>query len=77
MPDGRRRAPSELGHAYRIIDAQAWQRWLDGISGYRGAQIEVDHRRLRIADRGAPAAVSQASEVHVPYICLLYTSRCV
>ncbi|HOF64539.1 MAG TPA: acyltransferase domain-containing protein, partial [Dermatophilaceae bacterium] len=26
MPDGRRRAPGELGYAYRIIDQAAWQR---------------------------------------------------
>jgi acyl transferase domain-containing protein len=68
MPDGRRRAPSELGHAYRIVDAEAWQRWLDRISGYRGALIEVDHRRLRIADRGAPVAGSHVSDVSVPYM---------
>ncbi len=28
MPDGRHRAPAELGYAYRIVDPEAWQRWL-------------------------------------------------
>src|SRR6185503_8459476 len=32
-PDGRRRAPSELGYAYRVADQAVWQRWLDSVSG--------------------------------------------
>jgi 3-oxoacyl-(acyl-carrier-protein) synthase len=28
LPDGRHRAPGELGYAYRVIDGTAWQRWL-------------------------------------------------
>jgi 3-oxoacyl-(acyl-carrier-protein) synthase len=53
-PDGQHRAPSQLGHAYRIVDGNAWQRWLDGLAGHDAARLEVDHRRLRIVDRGAP-----------------------
>ncbi|MDH4017123.1 MAG: beta-ketoacyl synthase, partial [Actinomycetota bacterium] len=56
MPDGRRRAPSELGYAYRIIDRAAWDRWLADAAGRPGATLEVDRRRLRIVDTGAPAA---------------------
>ena len=41
MPDGRHRAPNELGYAYRIVDPAAWQRWLDRISGMPGARLEV------------------------------------
>ena len=26
VPDGRRRAPGELGYAYRVVDQAAWQR---------------------------------------------------
>ena len=52
--DGQHRAPAQLGHAYRVVDAGAWQRWLDGLAGHDAARLEVDHRRLRIVDRGAP-----------------------
>ncbi len=55
MPDGRRRAPSELGYAYRIVDPAAWQRFLTDAAGRTGAALEVDHHRLRIVDAGAPA----------------------
>src|SRR5690348_1216451 len=60
VPDGRRRAPSELGYAYRIIDPQAWQRWLDAISGHPAARLEVATRRLRIVDEGSPARTPDA-----------------
>ena len=65
MPDGRRRAPEELGYAYRIVDQTAWQRWLDRLSGHAGATLEVDHRRLRVVDTGAPA-VPVVARTHVP-----------
>ena len=55
MPDGVRRAPGQLGFDYRIIDRQAWQRWVDESAGRENAQLEVDHRRLRIVDAGPPA----------------------
>ena len=60
MPDGRRRAPSELGYAYRIVDPAAWQRWLAAAAGRAGAALEVDHHRLRIVDTGAPSAAPAA-----------------
>ena len=60
MPDGRRRAPSELGYAYRIVDPAAWQRWLADAAGRVGATLEVDHHRLRIVDTGAPSAAPVA-----------------
>ncbi len=60
MPDGRRRAPSELGYAYRIIDPAAWERWLADAAGRSGASLEVDHHRLRIVDAGAPTAAPAA-----------------
>ncbi|MGB8384757.1 MAG: beta-ketoacyl synthase N-terminal-like domain-containing protein, partial [Dermatophilaceae bacterium] len=68
MPDKRHRRPNELGYAYRIVDPDAWQRWLDGLSGSPGSTLEVDHRRLRIVDTGAPAApVTRRTHVPVPY----------
>ena len=69
MPDMARRAPNQLGYAYRIIDPQAWQAWLDSLSGSPGSSLEVDHRRLRIVDRGAPATPrTWATNVPVPYL---------
>ena len=59
-PDGQRRAPSELGYAYRIADPQAWQRWLDAISGHPAARLEIATRRLRIVDEGPPATAPAA-----------------
>ncbi|HEX3222245.1 MAG TPA: SDR family NAD(P)-dependent oxidoreductase [Nocardioides sp.] len=56
LPDGRHRSPGELGYAYRIIDPEAWQRWLDSLSGGQGTALEVDARRLRVVDTNAPAA---------------------
>ena len=67
MPDGRHRAPNELGHTYRIVDPVAWQRWLDMLSGHDGARLEVDHRRLRVVDVGAPTSAQHDSAVLVPY----------
>ena len=60
VPDGQRRAPSELGYAYRIVDPQAWQRWLDAISGHPAARLEIATRRLRIVDEGPPATAPAA-----------------
>ncbi len=59
MPDGRHRAPSELGHAYRVEDPAVWQAWLDRVAGRPGARLEVDHRRLRVVDEPAGARVVQ------------------
>jgi len=53
--DGRRRAPSELGHGYRIADPDAWGRWLSRVSGYERPELEVERRTLRIRDQGPPA----------------------
>ncbi len=55
VPDGRHRSPGELGYAYRIVDPDAWQRWLDAISGLPAAKLEVATRRLRVVDAGPPA----------------------
>ena len=67
VADGQRRAPDQLGHGYRIADAGVWQRWLDGLAGHEGAQLEVDHRRLRVVDIGAPTTSRHDSAVPVPY----------
>ena len=67
VADGQHRAPDQLGYSYRIVDAAAWQRWLDALGGHDGAQLEVDHRRLRIVDVGAPTSSRHDSAVPVPY----------
>ncbi|MCK2215894.1 SDR family NAD(P)-dependent oxidoreductase [Actinomadura sp. ATCC 31491] len=54
VPDGRHRAPNELGHAYRIVDQGLWQSWLATLAGRPDARLEVVQRRLRFADVGAP-----------------------
>ncbi|TMS00284.1 type I polyketide synthase [Nonomuraea basaltis] len=55
MPDGRHRAPNELGYAYRVVDPGAWQAWLSTVAGRADAGLEVVQRRLRIIDAPAPA----------------------
>ncbi len=65
--DGQHREPAQLGHAYRVSDSAAWQRWLDALAGQGAARLEVDHRRLRIVDRGAPIGSHHESSVPVPY----------
>ena len=68
LPDGHRRTPGELGYAYRVVDQAAWQGWLDALSGHAGSRLEVDHRRLRIVDVGAPPVpVTARPHVPVPY----------
>ena len=68
MPDGARRSPDRLGYGYRVLDPGAWQRWLDGLSGHAGSVLEVDHRRLRVVDIGAPQVpVPSLTRVPVPY----------
>jgi acyl transferase domain-containing protein/acyl carrier protein len=58
-PDGRRRAPEELGYAYRIHDAARYRAWLSAISGYDAPETEVARRVFRVKDAGAPARASQ------------------
>ena len=67
VADGQHRHPDALGFDYRIVDAAAWQRWLDDIAGYAGARLEIDHRRLRVVDIGTPATSQHDSAVPVPY----------
>ncbi|MCB0999515.1 MAG: SDR family NAD(P)-dependent oxidoreductase [Acidimicrobiales bacterium] len=67
VADGQHRAPDQLGFAYRIVDRGAWQAWLDRLAGRPGAQLDVDHRRLRIVDPGTavsdrPGVVGSASD---------------
>ncbi|MBE1495760.1 acyl transferase domain-containing protein/acyl carrier protein [Amycolatopsis lexingtonensis] len=66
VADGRHRAPAELGYGYRIADRAAWQRWLTDLGG---TELEVDHRRLRIADHPAerrPAPEPEPVEIAEP-----------
>ncbi|HTI28717.1 MAG TPA: acyltransferase domain-containing protein, partial [Kutzneria sp.] len=65
VPDGLHRSPAELGYRYRIVDQAAWDRWLSAISGAAHADLEVVHRRLRIAVP-APAAKPEPTPVERP-----------
>ena len=44
--DGVRRAPNSLGYAYRVADPAAWDAWLNRITGYPTADLEIVHRTL-------------------------------
>src|SRR6266508_4049755 len=71
LPDGRHRAPDQLGYAYRIVDPAAWQRWLDRVSDVPGARLEVAQRRLRVVDTGAaPVTVPAAAPVTAPAVAV-------
>jgi acyl transferase domain-containing protein/acyl carrier protein len=69
-PDGIRRPPSELGFAYRVTDPATWSAWLRRIAGRPDAELEVDHRRLRVKDQPPVApevpAEAPAAPVTVP-----------
>jgi malonyl CoA-acyl carrier protein transacylase/NAD(P)-dependent dehydrogenase (short-subunit alcohol dehydrogenase family)/acyl carrier protein len=56
-PDGERRLPDDLGYAYRIADPGTWKAWLGAVTGNTAAELEVDHRTLRVVDRGAQTAI--------------------
>ena len=58
-PDGRRRAPEELGYAYRLHDPARYRAWLAAISGYDAPETEVEKRTFRVRNTGAPARASQ------------------
>jgi len=53
--DERRRHPDELGFDYRVADRATWRAWLVRVSGEDEPRLEVDHRRLRVADPRAAA----------------------
>jgi malonyl CoA-acyl carrier protein transacylase len=55
--DGRRRAPSELGFAYRISDKNAWNKWLCDIARYPSTELEIDRRTLKIKDQGPASSL--------------------
>jgi acyl transferase domain-containing protein/acyl carrier protein len=77
--DGRRRAPADLGFAYRVEDDAAWRSWLARVSGRDDARLEVVQHHLRVTDDGPahapeapaepevlPAAVAEAPDVSTP-----------
>jgi malonyl CoA-acyl carrier protein transacylase/NADP-dependent 3-hydroxy acid dehydrogenase YdfG/acyl carrier protein len=52
-PDGQRPNLDALGYAGRIADPAAWREWLARAGADQNAQLEVDHRTLRVAARDA------------------------
>ena len=66
-PDGRRRNPDQLGFDYRIADSATWAGWLDRVSGYQAAHVEISTRRLRVRDQG-PSLDSPTTEVARPAV---------
>jgi acyl transferase domain-containing protein len=65
--DGVRAKANSLGHAYRIVDRNAWKAWLAQISGGSDAALEVVHHTLRVRDQNAPVKVGdpEATTTHV------------
>src|SRR5581483_8167776 len=64
--DGVHRAPNALGYAYRVVDPAVWNKWLNRVSGYPAAELEVVRRTLRVRDQGAaakPAGTTQTTAV--------------
>ena len=60
--DGKRPRPNDLGYAYRIADAAAWNAWLHSVAGHPAVDLEVVHRTLRVRDAGSGARVSEAAQ---------------
>ncbi len=64
--DGRRREPTGLGYAYRVLDDVTWRSWLARVSGRPDARLEVVQHRLRVSDDGpvqVPAAPAEPAVV--------------
>ncbi len=55
--DGIRRRPNALGYAYRIVDEDCWKAWLSRVAKYPTAEMEVEHRTLRIRDQASATRV--------------------
>ncbi len=62
---GVRPAPDQLGFESRLVDQASWEQWLNAVSGYPTASVEIDRRTLRIRDDGAPP-LAPATPVAVP-----------
>ena len=61
-PDGRRRAPTDLGFAYRVADDATWKSWLARVTGRPQARLEVAQHRLRVVDDGPVAPAPAPAE---------------
>ncbi len=51
-PGGQRPEIDQLGYDYRRVEPERWRQWLDWASGHPGAEVEVEHRTLRVRDEG-------------------------
>ncbi|NWG13655.1 MAG: SDR family NAD(P)-dependent oxidoreductase [Acidobacteria bacterium] len=76
-PDGQRRPPSQLGFSYRIADPDAWNTWLQRMTGYNAPELEVVQRTLRVRDQGPSArlvngatATRPATDVRTPLMAV-------
>jgi len=66
--DGRRRAPTDLGFGYRVLDEVTWRSWLARVSGRSDARLEVVQHRLRVVDDGPAQAPAPAEPTAVPAV---------
>ena len=65
--DGVRRAPNQLGYAYRVADPAQWNAWVATVAGQPAPELEVVQRTLRVRDKGAMRmAESQAKVATAP-----------
>ncbi len=49
--DAKRRGPHALGYAYRVVDTNAWNAWLNRLAGHASPELEVVHHTLRVCDK--------------------------
>ena len=65
-PLGRHPEPDELGFEYRVVDAGAWNQWLQAVTGYDAPQLEFQGRTVRVRDDGPPVRVPAAAPAVAP-----------
>ena len=68
VPTNNRVRPksSDLGYAYRIVNATAWNTWLSHLTSNPSPDLEVVHRTLRVRDQGLAARQAGTAKVVQP-----------
>ena len=74
--DGARPAVNAIGYQYRIVDHEAWTKWMVGIAGNPEPQLEVVNRTLRFHDSriSRQAVVPTTSTIPEPASVAVTTS---